>query len=359
MICRVLPADREGTQGKDMKIVVLCGGTSTERDVSIVSGENVCRALRAKGHNAILLDVFFGEEDTDLMDAFPEEYDVAEAAERIRSFNRDLQAAKDNPRRSFFGPHVTTLCKMADLVFMALHGANGEDGRVQAVLDLMKIKYTGSGYVSSACAMNKHMAKEMLRAASVPVPMGVVKRKGDNRSYTPLKLPVVVKVACGGSSIGVYIANTDEEYYKALDDAFALEDTVLVEEYIKGREFSVSVIDGESLPVIEIKPKQGFYDYENKYTPGATDEICPAELESDKTAEMRSYAEAGYRALGLEAYGRLDFLMDEDGKIVCLEANTLPGMTPTSLMPQEAAAIGVGYEELCEELIRVSLKKYE
>lgn len=344
-----------------MKIVVLCGGVSTERDISIVSGTGVCKALREKGHHAILIDVVFGFEYADIMEAFPEEYDVDMAAEYIHSFDNRLASAKANRNRSFFGPNVTKLCKMADIVFMALHGEAGENGKVQAAFDLMRIKYTGTKYVSSALCMDKTLTKIMLSAGNVPVPRGTTLQKGyDSIDIEDIGLafPVVVKVACGGSSVGVYIVNNQEEYERAVADAFDLEDEVIVEEYIKGREFSVGVIDGKALPIIEIAPLVGFYDYKNKYTPGSTIETCPAELPPEQTKKMQHYAELGYHALFMEAYARLDFMMDEEGNMFCLEANTLPGMTPTSLMPQEAQAVGMSYADFCEKLIEVSMAKY-
>ncbi|MDO4619059.1 MAG: D-alanine--D-alanine ligase [Lachnospiraceae bacterium] len=345
-----------------MNIVVLCGGISTEREVSIVSGTGVCKALRAAGHRAILLDVYFGEESVDLMNAFPENYDVDEAAAYIRSLNEMIDSATSNPNRGFFGDNVIKLCRMSDIVFLALHGENGENGKLQAAFDLRKIKYTGTGYIGSALSMDKGLTKTVLQAAGVPVPRGKVLRadeKDMDVSDLELSWPVVVKVCCGGSSVGVYIAHDEEEYQKALDAAFLLEPEVVVEQYIKGREFSVGVIDGEALPVIEIEPKTGFYDYKNKYTAGATIETCPANLTGEQARRMKQFAERAYRALFLEAYGRIDFMMDASGAMYCLESNTLPGMTPTSLMPQEAASLGINYEKLCEKLIEVSLKKYE
>lgn len=344
-----------------MKIVVLCGGVSTERDISIVSGTGVCKALREKGHHAILIDVVFGVEDSDFMDAFPDLYDVDEAVAYIHRFDKQLASAKANRNRSFFGPNVIKMCKMADVVFMALHGEAGENGKVQAAFDLLRIRYTGTSYISSALCMDKSLSKIMLEAGGVPVPKGTSMTKGLDSvdiSDIGLDFPVVVKVACGGSSVGVYIVQNQKEYDAAVEAAFELEDEVIVEQYIKGREFSVGVIDGKALPIIEIAPIEGFYDYKNKYTPGSTIETCPAELSPELTEKMQHYAEEGYHALFMESYARLDFMMDEDGNMFCLEANTLPGMTPTSLMPQEAQAVGMSYADFCEKLIEVSMRRY-
>lgn len=344
-----------------MKIVVLAGGTSTERDVSIISGTGICNGLRAKGHQAILVDVFCGAETVDWADPFPREYDVEAASAYIKSFNPHIEQLK-KMRKDFFGPNVLELCKKADFVFLGLHGANGEDGRIQAAFDLMGIKYTGTGYLSSAMAMDKGVTKWMFQMKGVPVPGGVTMKRHTRKedlAELGLAFPVVVKTCCGGSSIGVYIVKDQEEYMKALDAAFVYEEEVVVEEFIQGTEYTVAVVDGKAYPVVQIVPCQGFYDYENKYKPGAVKETCPAPISSELTRRLQDYAVQGYRALGLESYARLDFIVTDDEKIYCLEANTLPGMTPTSLIPQEAAVLGMDYPTLCEELIRVSEKKYK
>ncbi|MDO4677582.1 MAG: D-alanine--D-alanine ligase [Eubacteriales bacterium] len=344
-----------------MKIVVLAGGTSTEREISIVSGTGICKALRQKGHRAVLVDIFCGDEKVDWENPFPQEYDVDAASAYMSSFNPEIENMK-KARRNFFGPNVLALCEQADVVFLGLHGANGEDGKVQAAFDLMGIKYTGTGYLSSALAMDKGITKQMFLMHDVPTPKGTSMKKAHavrEVKELGMEFPVVVKTCCGGSSVGVYIAANQAEYEKALEDAYSYEDEVVIEEYIKGREFSVAVVDGKAYPVIEIAPLQGFYDYKNKYQPGSTIETCPAELSLELTEKMQRYAEAGARALGLEGYCRLDFMMKENGDMYCLEANTLPGMTPTSLIPQEAQVLGIDYPSLCELLIEVSMKKYK
>lgn len=344
-----------------MKIVVLAGGTSTERDVSIVSGTEICGALRSKGHEAIVVDVFGGAPDSVMEDPFPAEYDVEKASAYMKSFNKNLEELKKS-RRSFFGPNVLELCRMADIVFLGLHGANGEDGKIQAAFDLMGIRYTGTGYLSSALAMDKAVTKQFFHMHGVPTPRSFVMHKKDPVTQidkSGLQFPVVVKTCCGGSSIGVYIVQDQESYEKALDEAFSYENTIIVEECIEGTEYTVAVVDGKAYPIVEIVPLERFYDYENKYKPGAVRETCPAPLSAELTEKMQAYAIKGYEALGLESYARLDFMMTKEGNMYCLEANTLPGMTPTSLIPQEAAALGMDFPALCEELIRISLKKYE
>ncbi len=343
-----------------MNIIVLAGGNSTEREVSIASGQGVCKALRERNHKAVLLDPYFGASKKE-ENLFPAEYDVDKAADAMREMSSKLEETMKT-RKGFFGPNVLEICKEADIVFLALHGANGEDGKVQSVLDLMGIKYTGSDPLSSGMAMDKGITKMVFEAKGVPTPKGITLEKGKCSSQLSdygMGFPVIVKPCCGGSSVGVCIANNQTEYQAALLEAFSYENEVVVEQFITGREFSVAVVDKKAYPVIEIAPLQGFYDYKNKYQAGSCVETCPAEISSALTKEMQKYAEMGYEALNLQAYARLDFLMDDEGNMYCLEANTLPGMTPTSLIPQEAKAIGMDYPQLCEKLIEVSLKKYQ
>lgn len=349
-----------------MDIIVLAGGLSTERDVSFKTGDMVTKALRENGHRVILLDVFMGykEAEEDVSDIFAHSIEASVQVSNIPETAPDLakvKASRKDQSDCFFGPNVIKMCQMADIVFMALHGENGENGKLQAAFDLLGIRYTGSGYLSSAIAMDKGVAKMFFEAKGVPTPKGIKMHKSQRISdfaKTGLRLPCVVKPCCGGSSIGVSIVNTEDEYQNALDDAFCWEDEIILEDYIKGREFSVGVIEGKALPVIEIAPIQGFYDYKNKYKAGSAVETCPAELSEELTLQMQKYAEAGAAALGLDTYSRLDFLLNENNEMFCLEANTLPGMTPTSLLPQEANVVGMNFNQLCEKLIQISLEKY-
>lgn len=344
-----------------MNIVVLAGGLSPERDVSLVTGREVCAALRANGHRVILMDVYIGREGDDIADWFERSGEVSISVEEIAETAPDLAAVKASradQSACFFGPNVIGLCQRADIVFMALHGENGENGKIQAVFDLYGIRYTGSDYLSSAIAMNKDLAKKILVAGGVPVPRGFSVKKGEKEHGQP-DFPCVVKPCCGGSSIGVSIVRDKKAYEEALQEAFRWEDEVVVEQYIEGREFSVAVLGGKALPVIEIAPISGFYDYKNKYQAGSTVETCPAKLSDGQTKKVQEYAELAARVIGLDTYSRMDFLLDDEGRFYCLEANTLPGMTPTSLIPQEAAAVGISYGALCEQIIELSLKKTE
>lgn len=341
-----------------MKIVVLAGGLSSERDVSLSSGSMVYQALKKNGHQVIMLDVYLGYEGS-TEGIFEKDTDWAAKVTGVSEKNPDLETVKAMRKdggRSFFGPNVISLCQEADVVFMALHGEHGENGKVQAAFDLMGIRYTGTDYVSSAICMDKGLTKEMFALYHVPTPAGVKLKKGETDAQT-VPFPCVVKACCGGSSVGVSIARNQEEYEAAKEEAFRYDKEVVIEQYIKGREFSVGVMEGTALPVIEIAPLQGFYDYKNKYQAGSTVETCPAELSQDKTKEMQHYAEEAFRVLRLKNYARMDFMMSEEGEIFCLEANTLPGMTPTSLLPQEAAAVGIDFGQLCEKIIAAALER--
>lgn len=350
-----------------MDIVVLAGGLSTERDVSFKTGSMVAAALKENGHRVILLDVFmgYGEQEVDLSGIFDRADEISVKVSDIPEVAPDLAAVKASRKDQspcFFGPNVIRMCQMADIVFMALHGENGENGKVQAAFDLFGVRYTGSDYLSSAIAMNKGMAKKLFVEAGIPTPMGISmtrETREDDVTKLNLHLPCIVKPCCGGSSIGVTIVRDAAEFKAALDEAFRWENELVIEEFIEGREFSVGVIEGKALPVIEIAPIQGFYDYKNKYKAGSAVETCPAELLEEVSAQMRHYAEEVAKVIGLDTYSRSDFLLDKDNKMYCLEANTLPGMTPTSLLPQEAAVVGVNFNELCEKLIEISMKKYE
>ena len=346
----------------ELKIVVLAGGISTERDVSLVTGAMIYRALKEKKHQAVLLDVYLGYEG-DMDNIFDIEKDWSENFGVITEQNTDINAVKalrkDNPK-CLIGPKVIEICSQADIVFLALHGQNGEDGKIQAMFDLLDIKYTGTDYLSSALAMDKSISKELFNKYHIPTVKGIMITKEEAQAVTPWYIfPCIVKVNCGGSSVGVYKADNETELNEALEKAFLLENRVIIEQYIDGRELSIGVMDGKALPIIEIAPKVGFYDYKNKYQAGTTVETCPAELDGNVARAMQSCAESVYRALRLRTYARVDFRMDNNGNFYCLEANTLPGMTPTSLLPQEAAAVGMNFAELCQQIVEISLKKYD
>lgn len=347
-----------------MKIIVLAGGLSTERDVSLSSSAGICRTLLENGHDAFLLDVFMGfPYDSDrLEEVFKLPDHGLDIASQIRTEEPDLDAIRaSRPDQSdcFLGPNVIELCRMADITFLGLHGGEGENGKLQATFDLLGIRYTGPDSLGCAVAMDKGLTKQIFLQAGVDTPNGICIHKNKKKKDLAdlgLQLPVVVKPCCGGSSIGVYIAHTEEEYGTALDNSFRYEDEVVIESYIKGREFACGVIDGEALPPIEIIPKTGFFDYANKYQDGATEEVCPADLPQEITEKMQALTVRAFHALKLNVYSRADFLLDDAGNLYCLEVNTLPGMTAASLLPKEAAAAGIPYSELCELIIKKSLE---
>lgn len=341
-----------------MKVVVLAGGISTERDVSLSSGKMIYQAVKRLGHQAVLLDVYLGMEREDIETIFESDEDFAKDIADVKEINPDISAVKAMRRdggKSYFGPNVIRICQMADVVFLGLHGEDGENGKVQAAFDLLGIRYTGTDFVSSALSMDKSLAKELFMQNGIPTPAGTVVKRGQ-QGKTRIPLPCVVKVCSGGSSIGVSIARNEEEYEAALQDAFQYDDEVIVEQYIEGRELTCCVLDGKALPIVEIVPKEGFYDYKNKYQAGATEELCPAPISEESTRRIQKISEDVFRVLRLKKYARMDFMMDQDGNPYCLEANTLPGMTPTSLIPQEAAAVGISYDQLCQKIIDMALE---
>ena len=345
-----------------MRIVVLAGGLSTERDVSISSGILVASALREKGHEVVLLDVFTGYEQNicDIDALFKQNYsftDKANVGEKVSDFS-EVRENRLNKSDRFIGTNVIEICSEADITFLALHGGEGENGQLQATLDLLGIKYTGTGYLGSALAMNKGLTKGVFVQNKINTPAGeIFKSAEDAKSWSIF--PCVVKPCSGGSSVGIAKAENEEEYTLAVKDAFRYENEIVVEQFVKGREFSVGLLGGKALPPIEIIPKSGFYDYAAKYQAGATVEICPADIDEQTDRKLRDAAVAAYNALPLDSYARVDFLVDENGEPFCLEANTLPGMTPTSLLPQEAAVEGLNYADLCEKIIEISLAKYK
>ncbi len=345
-----------------MKITVLCGGFSPERDVSLSSGTLVADALVRRGHEVCLVDLYTGRTPAGGEPAFTTDpiprYTVSRTVP-------DLDAlARETGRGALrIAPGVPALCHAADVVFVALHGDVGENGQLQAFFDMEGIPYTGSGYTGSLLAMDKDLSKQILSRAGVPTPPWMyvdLSREADlaaaaARLETEIGYPMVVKPATGGSSVGVSMPEDHASLVAALEAAARFEATILAERRILGRELTVSVLGDEVLPPVEIIPRQGFYDYENKYQAGATEELCPAPLTPDENRALADATLRGFSALRLSGYARFDFMLDEDGTPWCLEANTLPGMTPTSLLPQSAAAVGIAYGELCERMALLAL----
>lgn len=330
-----------------MKIVVLAGGMSPERDVSLSSGALIATALMERGHSVALADVYkpINTAEIDKMFRSEGKYEY-----RVPASEPDL----DNLKKDFgegerlIGRGIIELCEKADAVFLALHGGMGEDGRIEALLESCGIKHSGSDYASCHLAMDKALTKAIFESNGIPTPKWNLYCDED---ISEIPTPCVVKPCGCGSSVGVTIVETPRELEKAISLAKSYGAKVMIEEKITGREFSVGILGGKALPAIEIIPKTGFYDYKNKYQAGATEEICPADLTESQAEEMGRIALRAHNALGLGMYSRLDFLIDRDGNFFCLEANALPGMTPSSLLPQEAKAAGIDYITLCEMIV--------
>lgn len=338
------------------KIAVLAGGLSHERDVSLVSASLIANALAKKGYLVALADVFMGTEKV-TENTFTSKQDYSY---KVTEAVPDLEKLKaERGGDSEIGENIIELCLAADVVFMALHGGIGENGKLQAMLEMLGVKFTGSSSKGAMLAMDKDISKQLLTHAGVLNADWVCVAHTDDYSEEEyaekVGYPCVIKPCCGGSSVGVSFAENYAELREAVEKASVYENSIIVEKKISGRELTIGIIDGKPLPPVEIIPKSGFYDYSNKYQSGRTEEICPAPLTDEENKRLADAAVKAFKTLRLGSYGRIDFIYD--GKdFYCLEANTLPGMTPLSLLPQEAKAVGIEYGDLCEKLIMLALK---
>ncbi|WP_438731472.1 D-alanine--D-alanine ligase family protein [Enterococcus sp. AZ128] len=337
-----------------MKIIVLAGGKSSEREVSMTSGSKIANALISKGYKVLLVDLLTGIPEYRNFDDAYENYKTAhytyDVSEVIPNYDQDSG--------NEIGTNVLEVCKSADITFFALHGGIGENGKLQAIFDVYDIKYTGSSYQSSLLAMDKLISKELMRFHGIPTADWTVVTELEQAKE--IELPVVVKPIDSGSSIGISLVDTEAELKKAIKEAFrySSDSKILVEEKIEGREFSVGVLGNQVLPAIELIPKAGFYDYQNKYQKGRTEEIVPAQIATELADQMKKLTLKTHQMLGLSVYSRTDFLVDKNNTIYVIEVNSLPGMTPNSLLPQEAEAVGIHFNDLCEQIVRKSLDKY-
>ncbi len=345
-----------------MKILVLAGGFSIEREVSLTSGSLIANALMGAGHRVALVDTYLGvdiEDDADKLFRTDAQY-----SHRVSTDIPDLVAlqAQRGNGNALVGRGVEQLCRAADVVFNAMHGGMGEDGTVQAYLDCLGVRYTGTRALGASLSMDKEITKCLLDGAGIDTPRGIVVRPADEadakaRVLATVGLPCVVKPARGGSSVGVSMVEDEGQLEAALAHGARYEERLIVEQRITGRELTVGVLGGRALPPVEIIPHSDFYDYHNKYQGGCATELCPAPLSDEQTARLQDITLRGFDALHLECYARFDFIMDESGKMWCLEANALPGMTPTSLLPQMAAAVGMDYTALCEHIVRLAMER--
>ncbi len=299
---------------KDLLIAVLMGGPGSEREVSLASGGAVLEALKEQGLNAVAVDVM---------------------------------------SHSISLPAGTGLC------FNTIHGTFGEDGELQSILEKMQMPYTGAGRESSRIAFDKVASKEVFVAHQVPTPASEIVDCSNGARLPEMSPPYVVKPPCEGSSVGVHIVHDKSEAHAAMEDAAKYGKEVLVEQYIDGLELTVGVLDGVALPIVHIAPRSGFYDMNNKYPwlndDGATDYYCPAELDEATTLAVQQAALEAHKALGIEIYSRVDVLLDKEGSPYVLEANTIPGMTASSLLPKAAQVAGYEFGPLCEKIADISL----
>jgi D-alanine-D-alanine ligase len=332
-----------------MKIAVLFGGNSSERDVSIASGAQVAKALRQAGHQVLAVDTFRGiltdQEQTALL---------ARGVAPAPPEDRDLQVIRAKTGSIVQPSYFVD----ADVVFLALHGGTGEDGTIQSVFDAAGTCYTGSNHVGSAAAMDKDLAKRLLLAAKVLTPPWLMAPVDPETAIRDLGLPLVVKPNKQGSTVGLTVVKRAGDLETAIVAAYRHDDEVMLERFVPGREFTVGILGERALAVGEIIPKcSEIFDYQSKYQAGGAEEIFPAALSSGQTRTLQDLAVRVHKALKLRDYSRVDFRMDETGEFWCLEANTLPGMTARSLLPQSAAAVGITFPDLCDEICRLALNR--
>lgn len=323
------------------------GGTSAERDVSIASGLRIAAALRSRGHEVTSLDTARG-----VLDASAEQ---ALLAAGVGQAPPDLEALRALSRQSL-SPGLGTLpaVREADVVFLALHGGQGEDGTLQALFDLCGVRYTGTGQLGSAIAMDKDVSKRLFRDAGVRTPDWLMAPATVAEVESRLGFPVIVKPSKQGSTVGLTLVREPRGLGPAVTEAFRYDDEVMIEQFIAGRELTAGILGDDVLPIGEIIPRHELYDYECKYTKGMAVEVFPAALDGGVAATVREQALRAFRALKLRGYARIDFRLSDSGGCFCLEANTLPGMTELSLIPQAAAAAGISFAELCDRIIRLA-----
>lgn len=330
-----------------MNVTILTGGTSAERDVAIASAVQVVSALRGRGHAVAVVDTargyIPGGDESRLLSAV-----VGKEPPSIP----ELKALERGVLLS--GIVSLPVIRDADVIFLCLHGGRGEDGTVQAVLDVVGVPYTGSGPMASALAMDKDISKRLFRAAGVATADWLMGPVGADEAGRRLGWPVVVKPSKQGSTVGLTVVKEPHQFAAAVALAEQYDDEVMIEAFVPGRELTVGILDGRALAVGEIIPKHEIFDYECKYTPGMSEEIFPARVSAEIAAECGRLGLAAHLSLKLGGYSRVDFRLTPAGELVCLEANTLPGMTATSLMPQSAAAAGLTFPELCERICLAS-----
>lgn len=341
-----------------MKILVLMGGDSAERDVSLVTGEAVVEGLKQSGHQVIPVDT------SKSWQVLPNNH-AQYLPQGIKTAPPDVQELKPIDSDVVLRHFESQDLKDVEVIFLALHGGKGEDGTIQALLDLTGKPYTGSGMMASALAMNKDMSKKLFEREKIRTPKWILWEAANSFDISALKkeidkkmgYPVVVKPNNQGSTIGLTIVPKNGDLGQAVNLAHEYSHQILLEEFIAGREITVAILGDQPLPVIEIVPEHGIYDYECKYTPGKSNYVCPAKLTQKQTKEVQKLALKAFKVLGCQGYARVDFRLGKDGKFYCLEVNTLPGMTKTSLVPKAAKAAGIEFPELVNKIVKLALQK--
>lgn len=339
-----------------MRLTVLLGGVSAERDVSLSSGLRMAVGLREVGHEVQCFDPASG-----LLAADTERTLLESGVGSAPPSLAELAALRRRTLSSDWLSHPAI--RNTECVVIGLHGGQGEDGTVQAALDLTGVPYTGSGHMGSALAMDKHLSKIVLRHAGVPTADWLMAPPLSDPPLDPdavaqqIGWPVVVKPSCQGSTVGLSVVREPSELQQAVEEAYRHDDAVMVERFVAGRELTVGILGDQVLPAIEIEAVKELYDYECKYTPGMAREFV-ADLPKETLERLNAYSMQAFRACGLSGYGRVDFRMDPDGGLWCLELNTLPGMTPTSLIPQAANAAGLLFPDLCHRIVELSLTSF-
>ncbi|MBU4485422.1 MAG: D-alanine--D-alanine ligase [Candidatus Delongbacteria bacterium] len=323
------------------KILTICGGFSTEREIGLLTGQAVARGISIAGYESYFLDT-----------AFPKKIFKAD-----KDFKYAVQNKVENTADNVLELSKELVKFKPDKVFIGLHGGEGENGEIQALLHLLQIEYVGSDSKTSAICMDKNISKIIAKSLRIPTAKwSFIDENEYNKSalkkiIKPYGYPVVIKALSQGSSVGVSILHSENDIERTLKMMNAVKDEYFIEEYIKGRELSVPVIKGYAFSAIELIPNEGFYDYEHKYTPGVTTHVCPAKLNDKQVKTINSYAEKLYIAVGCRDFARIDFILSENGKFYFLEINTLPGMTELSLVPESARASGISFPELMNLLL--------
>ncbi len=333
-----------------LKIAVLLGGTSAERDVSLVSGQEIAKALSQKGHRVEAIDCAYGVQLIENLDR-----DINEI---IKVNPSEIENQRTKLNRNIFKTINYLIREKFDVVYVALHGGYGENGQIQSILDLAGLPYTGSGALASALSMDKNLSKIIFVEHEIPTSYWIkldTPEEWKTYEHSFESFPVVVKPNDQGSTVGLTVVEKEDEMSKALNIAFNFSASVIVEKYISGREMTVSILGQTALPIVEIVSERGIYDYESKYQKGKSHYVVPAEISDETTEKLQQAALRAYNSLGCRHYARIDFRLREDGEIFCLEVNTLPGMTATSLVPKAAKAVGIDFSNLVEKIVKSAL----